>query len=73
MPQRIQPRCVPRHVVFATLAWLLTTYEQLMFHRTRNWMIGLPPRIQGDSFIANCVSCDITSSSDRKKPFTLTY
>jgi hypothetical protein len=43
-----------------------------MFHRTCNSMIALPPRIQGDSFIANCVRCDITGSSNRKEPFTLT-
>ena len=65
---------VPRHVAFVTL-WVATQhmYEQLMFHRTCNSMIGLPPRIQGDSFIANCVSYGITVSSNRKEPFTLIY
>jgi hypothetical protein len=42
-------------VALATVAWLLSTYQQLMFHRTCNSMIGLPPRIQGDSFVENCV------------------
>jgi hypothetical protein len=43
---------------FATLAWLPTKHQQVMFHRNFNWMVGLcfvrPLRLQGDSFVANC-------------------
>lgn len=61
----------------ATLAWVLTTYKQLMFHRDCSSMIGfcfvLLPRIQGDSFEANLARCDIIGPSNRKEPFALTY
>ena len=53
-------RCVRLgKVALATIARLLSTHEQLIFHLNRNWMLGLYfvllQRIQGDSCVANCV------------------
>ncbi len=48
-----------------------------MFHRDSSWVIGfcfvLVHGFKGDSFAANFAGCGITGSSNRKKPFTLTY
>src|SRR6266478_2020713 len=71
-------RCVCLgEVALATLARLLRTHEQLIFHLNCNWAVGLYfvllPQIQGDSCVASCVRLDINGFSNYKKPSTLAY